>query len=178
MGVAVADFDNDWMPDIFVTGYGGNALYRNRGNCTFEDVTDKAGVREALHDRRRGGRTTIKTARRYFRRAVRHVDSPTSLHSAPANFVRGLVVQCVPWGIMGETDLLYHNRATEHSRSLAESRRARLERLLRSRGSFGVTTTMTAGPTYYVANDTGPIILHNNQNRHVYRRRHQEAARP
>jgi hypothetical protein len=44
MGVAVADFDNDGLTDIFVTGYGGNALYRNRGNCTFEDVTDKAGV--------------------------------------------------------------------------------------------------------------------------------------
>ena len=45
MGVAVADFDNDGNLDIFVTGYGGNALYRNKGNCNFEDVTDKAGVR-------------------------------------------------------------------------------------------------------------------------------------
>ena len=45
MGVAVADFDNDGNLDLFVTGYGGNALYRNKGNCTFEDVTDKAGVR-------------------------------------------------------------------------------------------------------------------------------------
>ena len=45
MGVAVADFDNDGLPDIFVTGYGGNALYRNLGDCKFEDVTDKAGVR-------------------------------------------------------------------------------------------------------------------------------------
>jgi len=45
MGVAVADFDNDGNLDLFVTGYGGNVLYRNKGNCTFEDVTDKAGVR-------------------------------------------------------------------------------------------------------------------------------------
>lgn len=45
MGVAVADFDNDGNLDLFVTSYGGNALYRNKGNCTFEDVTDKAGVR-------------------------------------------------------------------------------------------------------------------------------------
>src|SRR5213075_695787 len=41
MGVAVADFDNDGWQDIYVTGFGGNVLYRNRGNCKFEDVTDK-----------------------------------------------------------------------------------------------------------------------------------------
>src|ERR1700747_2758394 len=35
MGVAVADFDNDGWQDIYVTGYGGNALYRNVGNCKF-----------------------------------------------------------------------------------------------------------------------------------------------
>ena len=45
MGVAVADYDNDGKLDLFVTGYGGNALYRNLGNCKFEDVTEKAGVR-------------------------------------------------------------------------------------------------------------------------------------
>src|SRR5438132_1074306 len=44
MGVAVADYDNDGLPDIYVTGYGGNALYHNLGNCKFEDVTDKAGM--------------------------------------------------------------------------------------------------------------------------------------
>src|ERR1700737_5146699 len=33
MGVAGADFDNDGWDDIYVTGYGGNALYRNLGHC-------------------------------------------------------------------------------------------------------------------------------------------------
>jgi len=44
MGVAVADYDNDGYEDVFVTGYGGNRLYHNNGNCTFTDVTEKAGV--------------------------------------------------------------------------------------------------------------------------------------
>ena len=44
MGVAVADYDNDGFPDLFVTSYGKNILYHNNGNGTFTDVTAKAGV--------------------------------------------------------------------------------------------------------------------------------------
>ena len=44
MGVAVGDFNNDGLPDIYVTGLGRNSLYRNNGNGTFSDVTGKAGV--------------------------------------------------------------------------------------------------------------------------------------
>lgn len=43
-GAAVADYDNDGFPDIFVTGVGQTTLYHNRGNGTFEDVTARAGV--------------------------------------------------------------------------------------------------------------------------------------
>jgi hypothetical protein len=42
MGVAVADYDNDGFPDIFVTGVNRNILYHNRGDGTFEDATEKA----------------------------------------------------------------------------------------------------------------------------------------
>ena len=44
MGVAVGDFDNDGFEDLYVTGYGGNHLYRNNGNGTFTDVTDHSGT--------------------------------------------------------------------------------------------------------------------------------------
>jgi enediyne biosynthesis protein E4 len=43
-GVAVADYDNDGFPDLYVTGYGRAILYHNNGDGTFTDVTAKAGV--------------------------------------------------------------------------------------------------------------------------------------
>ena len=47
MGFSVADFDNDGNQDLYVSGFGGNVLYRNLGNCKFEDVTEKTGVRSS-----------------------------------------------------------------------------------------------------------------------------------
>ncbi len=38
MGAAVGDFDNDGFPDLFVTNFGPNVLYRNRGDGSFERV--------------------------------------------------------------------------------------------------------------------------------------------
>ena len=43
-GVAVGDFDNDGDPDLFVTRWRSYALYRNRGDGTFEDATTEAGL--------------------------------------------------------------------------------------------------------------------------------------
>jgi hypothetical protein len=44
IGVAVADYDNDGYPDIFVTGVHHNALYHNNRDGTFTDVTRKVGL--------------------------------------------------------------------------------------------------------------------------------------
>lgn len=43
-GVAVGDFDNDGFPDIFITAYGHPTLYKNNGDGTFSDITEKAGL--------------------------------------------------------------------------------------------------------------------------------------
>src|SRR5438876_525686 len=45
-GLAVGDYDNDGHEDIyFLNQLGPNALYRNVGDGTFVDVTDRAGLR-------------------------------------------------------------------------------------------------------------------------------------
>jgi len=44
MGVAVGDYDNDGLPDVFVTAVGGNHLFHNEGGGKFREVTKAAGV--------------------------------------------------------------------------------------------------------------------------------------
>ena len=42
--VCAGDYDNDGWLDLFITYYGTNVLYRNRGGERFEDVTAAAGL--------------------------------------------------------------------------------------------------------------------------------------
>jgi enediyne biosynthesis protein E4 len=44
MGAAVGDYNGDGFPDLYLTQYGRSILYRNNGDGTFTDVTEKAGV--------------------------------------------------------------------------------------------------------------------------------------
>jgi len=113
MGVAVADYDNDGKLDLFVTGYNGNVLYHNLGNCKFEDVTERAGVRgggfstgAAWGDYDRDGNVDLFVAR------YSHLDLNHLPQFGSNKFCRfkGILVQCGPWGLEGESDFLYHNR--------------------------------------------------------------------
>src|SRR5437588_10349772 len=49
MGVAVADYDNDGFPDLFVAGLHHGTLYHNNGNGTFSDVTVKSGLDASIN---------------------------------------------------------------------------------------------------------------------------------
>ena len=168
MGVAVADFDNDGWLDIYVTGYGGNVLYRNLGNCKFEDVTEKAGVRgggfstgAAWADYDRDGHVDLFVSR-YV-----HVDINNLPEFGRDKFCRfkGVLVQCGPWGLQGESDLLYHNRGDGTFEEV--SVRAGVHD---SQGRFGLGVVWgdydnDGWPDLLVANDAGANYLyHNNHN--------------
>lgn len=43
-GVAVGDYNNDGYPDLFITRWRSYALYRNRGDGTFVDMTEPVGL--------------------------------------------------------------------------------------------------------------------------------------
>ena len=168
MGVAVADFDNDGNLDLFVTGYGGNALYRNKGNCTFEDVTDKAGVRgggfstgAAWADYDRDGNVDLFVSR-YV-----HVDMNNLPVFGSTRFCqfKGVPVQCGPWGMEGETDLLYHNRGDgtfeEVSKKAGVDDPQKYYGLAASWGDYD----NDGWPDLFVADDATPNHLyHNNHN--------------
>jgi enediyne biosynthesis protein E4 len=167
MGVAVADYDNDGLPDVYVTGYGGNALYHNLGNCKFEDVTDKAGVGAggfstgaAWADYDKDGHVDLFVAR-YV-----HFDMdklPTFGSDEKNCRFKGILVQCGPWGMIGESDLLFHNRGDGTFEEV--SKKAGVDDPNRYYG-LGVVWgdyDNDGWPDLYVANDAGPNYLYRNK---------------
>jgi hypothetical protein len=115
-GVAVADYDNDGWPDIYVANYGKNRLYHNNHDGTFSDVAEKAGLTL-------GGWSTGPTWGDYDHDGlldlfvpgyVKHdLDRPVfaGKNGVPegACQYRGVNVFCGPVGLLGESDHLFHN---------------------------------------------------------------------
>jgi hypothetical protein len=50
MGVAIGDYDNDGLDDVFVTAVGGSHLFHNEGHGKFREVTQEAGVGGTTND--------------------------------------------------------------------------------------------------------------------------------
>jgi hypothetical protein len=116
IGVAVADYDNDGWPDIFVSNWGKNRLYHNNHDGTFTDLAEKAGVQlgnwssgATWGDYDGDGRLDL------FVPGYVHFDR-NNLPSGGEGDVpdqycifRGVQVNCGPRGLKGEPDHLFHN---------------------------------------------------------------------
>jgi enediyne biosynthesis protein E4 len=168
MGVAVADYDNDGKLDLFVTGFGGSALYHGLGNCKFEDVTEKAGVGgsgfmtgAAWGDYDRDGNVDLFVSR------YSHLDMNNLPQFGSNKFCRfkGILVQCGPWGLEGESDFLYHNRGDGTFEEVSVKAGVHDDIGYYGLGVMWVDYDDDGWPDLLVANDSVPNYLyHNNRN--------------
>jgi hypothetical protein len=113
--VCVGDYDSDGWPDLFVTYFGQNVLYRNERGMRFEDATRKAnlaasGIRWgsgcSFLDYDRDGDLDLFVAN-YLTYDLANAREPGQ---GPNCLWKGIAVNCGPKGLPTDTNLLYRNR--------------------------------------------------------------------
>ena len=115
-GVAVADYDNDGWPDLYVANFGKNRLYHNNHDGTFTDIAEKAGVAlgswsagPSWGDYDHDGLVDLFVPG-YVQFDPDHPPI-AGQNGIPPGFCkfRGIDVMCGPRGLKGEGDHLFHN---------------------------------------------------------------------
>jgi hypothetical protein len=161
--IAVADFDNDGLPDLYVTGYGHNVLYHNLGGCRFEDVTEKAGLEvggfstgAAWADYDRDGYLDLFVAR-YVYTDIHHLPPPD-----PNATGYGSVILEIPDEMPGETDYLFRNRGDGTFEDVSQKAGVNDPSKLHGMGVVWGDYDGDGWPDLFVTNDDGQNFLYHN----------------
>ncbi len=170
VGVAVADYDNDGWPDIFVANYGANRLFHNNHNGTFTDVAVKAGVTV-------NGWSTSPTWGDYDSDGRLDLFVPgyvdfdmsqvsTAADSKAANSFcqfRGVPVMCGPRGLKGAPDHLFHNNGDGTFSDVSEKAGVADKARYYGLGSLFIDVDGDGRPDLLVADDSTPNYLYLNK---------------
>ncbi len=159
MGVAVADYDNDGLPDVYITALEGDRLFHNEGHGRFRDVTAQSGIHNANFgtsaawlDYDRDGKADLFVAN-YVTWTPRN-DLWCSLDGATKSY-------CTPESYKGTSSKLYHNLGGGKFEDVTQ------------KAGLGDTTSKSLGvavfdyngdgwPDIFVSNDTQPSKLYRN----------------
>lgn len=163
MAIAVGDYDNDGLPDLYVTGYGHNVLYHNLGGCRFQDVTARAGVAlggfstgAAWADYDRDGYIDLFVAR-YVHADLHHLPPP----DPHAQGYRSVILQ-IPDEMQGESDFLLRNRGDGTFEDVSQAAGVSNPAKLHGMGVVWGDYDNDGWPDLFVANDGGRNYLYHN----------------
>jgi hypothetical protein len=164
-GVCVADYDNDGYQDFYVTAYGPNFLFRNKGDGTFEERAALAGVSDrrwgtncAFGDYDRDGHVDL-----YVANYVAFDEKTIARRGSESCVYMGVLkVFCGPKGLKGEADVLYRNNGDGTFTD------ATVKAGIKDPDYYGFGVVFSdfdndGWPDIYVANDSVPNLLFHNK---------------
>jgi hypothetical protein len=164
-GVCVADYDNDGDSDFYVTAYGPDLLFRNKGDGTFEERAAAARVADArwgtncaFGDYDRDGNVDLYVAN-YLAFDEKTI---ASRNDGQCVYMGTLKVFCGPKGLKGEPDVLYRNNGDGTFTDVTAKAGIKDPDYY----GFGVAFSdfdNDGWPDIYVANDSVPNLLFHNK---------------
>jgi enediyne biosynthesis protein E4 len=158
-GVAVADYDNDGLPDIYVTALEGDRLFHNEGHGHFRDVTAASGIRNAnfgtsaaWFDYDRDGKADLIVANYVQWSAA--TDVRCSMDGKTKSY-------CTPESYKGQSLKLFHNLGNGRFEDV--TKKAGLDNATsKSLGIVVFDFNNDSWPDLFIANDTQPNKLYRN----------------
>lgn len=159
MGVAVADYDNDGLPDVYITALDGDHLFHNEGRGHFRDTTAASGIHNANFgasaawlDYDRDGKADLFVA---------NYVSWTPQKDLWCSLDGGSKSYCTPESYKGTSSKLYHNLGNGRFEDVTQ--KAGLgDSTSKSLGVVVFDYNQDGWPDIFVSNDTQPSKLYRN----------------
>ncbi len=180
--MCVGDYDNDGKPDLLVTYYGHNVLYRNLGNGKFADATAQSKLPVNGPVRYGSGCSFVDYDRDGFLDlfVANYVDldlekTPRPGHGDFCEW-KGIPVMCGPRGLPKAHNVLYHNNRDGTFTDVSES-----AGILKPGGRYSLGVVAAdfdndGWPDIYVACDMTPSLFFHNKHDGTFEERGVEAG--